>query len=224
MPEDTVTRNINKTAGTVLEIPCNDCKRSTKHDVHASVDVEGEDWFGTFSVQYWSHYQIVQCRGCETTSFRVSSGNTDDVEQTDRGFEYNESVTLFPSRNDGRSPIKDMHLLPTSAQRIYDETIKAVNNDQPVLAGIGIRALVESICKDKQAAGGNLAGKIDSLVSLGVLTPDGAKILHKIRTLGNDAAHEVKPHKPAQLGLALDVCEHLLQGVYVLPHHANKTF
>ncbi len=99
-----------------------------------------------------------------------------------------------------------------------------MNNEQPVLAGIGIRALVERICKDKQAPGGNLVEKINDLVKLGVLTQDGATILHKIRTLGNDAAHEVKPHKPEQLRLALDVCEHLLQGVYLLPHHAKQTF
>jgi hypothetical protein len=46
----------------------------------------------------------------------------------------------------------------------------------------------------------------------------------KIRTLGNDAAHEVKPHKPKQLSLALDVCEHLMKGVYLLPHYAEETF
>ena len=97
-----------------------------------------------------------------------------------------------------------------------------MNNDQPVLTGIGLRALVETICKDKKASGGNLVEKIGSLVSLGVLTADGATILHRIRTLGNDVAHEVKPHTAEQLGIALGVCEHLLQGVYLLPRHARK--
>src|SRR5665213_4287430 len=78
-----------------------------------------------------------------------------------------------------------------------------MNNDQPVLTGIGLRALVETICKDKKASGGNLVEKIGSLVSLGVLTADGATILHRIRTLGNDAAHEVKPHTAEQLGICL---------------------
>ena len=99
-----------------------------------------------------------------------------------------------------------------------------MGNDQPVLAGVGVRALVETICDDKQAAGSSLANRIDSLVTLGVLTQDGATILHKIRTLGNSAAHEVKPHSTESLGVAMDVCEHLLEGVYVLPHHAKKAF
>jgi Domain of unknown function (DUF4145) len=156
-------------------------------------------------------------------SFRISSTNSEDFDFVDaETAEYNESVVLFPSRSEGRSPIKDAHLLPTRIQRIYGETIKGMNNDQPVLTGIGLRALVETICKDEKASGGNLVEKIGSLVSLGVLTADGATILHRIRTLGNDAAHEVKPHTAEQLGIALDVCEHLLQGVYLLPRHARK--
>jgi hypothetical protein len=225
MPKNYVTREINKSAGTVLDVPCNECKRDTKHKVLASVDVEGEDWFGHNSIQYWVTHQVIQCQGCETISFRKASTNTEDYDYVDaETTEYNESIELFPGRNEGRSVIKDVYLLPTNVQRIYEETIKAMNNEQPVLAGIGIRALVETICKDKLASGRNLVEKINDLVSLGVLTQDGSTILHKIRTLGNDAAHEVKPHKSEQLGLALDVCEHLLQGVYLLPHHAQRTF
>lgn len=224
MPQNTRNLDINKTAGTIVDVPCTVCRRSTKHKVLASADLDGEDWYGENSVQYEVHHQVVQCQGCETTTFRVISTNSEDYEPVDDHLECIESVTLYPSRNEGRTPVKDIHLLPPNVQRIYDETIKAMNNDQPVLAGIGIRALVETICKDKQATGHNLAEKIDALVTIGVLTSDGATILHKIRTLGNDAAHEVKPHKTEQLSLALDVCEHLLQGSYLLPYYAKKTF
>ncbi len=99
-----------------------------------------------------------------------------------------------------------------------------MNNEQSVLAGVGIRTLIEAVCKNKKTLGTDLFRQIDGLVSQGLLTAEGAKILHKIRSLGNAAAHEIKPHTPEQLGLALDVVEHLLQGVYVLPHHAKKKF
>ena len=39
----------------------------------------------------------------------------------------------------------------------------------------------------------------------------------ELRTLGNEAAHEVKPHNNATLALALDVIDHLIKGVYILP-------
>lgn len=225
MPKDTRSFDVNKSAGEVVDVPCIQCRRSTKHKVLVSADLSGEDWYGSNSVQYNVHHQITQCQGCETITFRTSSTNSEDLEYDRNGeLEYVETTDFYPSRNEGRTALKDSHLLPSNVRRIYDETLKAMNGDQSVLAGIGLRALIETVCKDRQAAGANLVAKIDSLVTIGVLTQDGAEILHKIRTLANDAAHEVKPHSSEQLGLALDVAEHLLQGVYVLPHYAKKTF
>jgi Domain of unknown function (DUF4145) len=216
-------QGINTTAGRILEVPCIGCKHVTKHSVLASVDLAGED--AQYGVNFWTNHQLVQCRGCETISYRICTGNDSEVEPDEDGeLRPLESVDLYPSRSEGRIGIKDSHLLPVPTQLVYDETIKAMNNAQPVLAGIGIRALVETICKDKKAKGKDLSEKINNLVVLGVLTKEGADILHKIRTLGNASAHEVKPHTPKQLGLALDVCEHLLQGVYILPVHAKETF
>jgi hypothetical protein len=120
--------------------------------------VDGEDWFGDNSIQYEVHHQVVQCQGCETTSFRIASQNSDDWEFIDHEHvELVESIELYPSRNEGRMLVKDVYLLPANVKRIYEETIKAMNNGQPVLAGIGIRAIVETICKDKQASGPNLS-------------------------------------------------------------------
>ncbi len=224
MPNNTVSREINKTAGTVIDVQCGECNRSTKHLVLASVNIDGEDWFGENSVQYWSEYQVIMCQGCEITGFRSSSQNSEDWDFIDHEtVVHNTTVNLYPSRN-GRSSLKDAYLLPGNVQRIYEETIKAINNSQPVLVGIGLRAIVETVCKDKSSPGSYLAQRIDGLVSQGVLSPDGAKILHKIRTLGNDAAHEVKPHDEDQLGVALDVCDHLLRDVYILPQHAARAF
>ena len=187
------------------------------------MDINGEDWLREDDFKWWSHHQVVECCGCETMSFRMAKGNSEDFSISAQRIESTESVTLYPVRTKGREPLKHAHLLPMKVQRVYAESLRALNNEQPVLAGMGIRALVETICKDKAASGGNLEQRIDALVMLGVLTPHGRDILHKIRTLGNRAAHEVKPHRPEQLELAIDVCEHILQGVYVYPHQAQAT-
>lgn len=224
MPSNTLSREVNKSAGTVIDVQCGSCKRLTKHRVLASVDENGENWFGSNSFQYWSEYQVIMCQGCEIIGFRSTNTNSEDWDFDEHdAVVLNETINLYPSR-EGRNLLKDTYLLPTNVQRIYEETIKAMNNSQPVLAGIGIRAIVETVCKDKASPGSNLFQQIDGLVDQGVLSPNGASILHKIRTLGNDAVHEVKPHSEQQLGVALDVCEHLLQDVYVLPHHAAKAF
>jgi hypothetical protein len=133
-----------------------------------------------------------------------------------------EKEELYPSRVAGRHKLRQSDCLPTAVSRIYDETHAALCSRQPILAGVGVRALVEAVCKEESAAGSNLENKIDNLVTKGVLTKNGAEILHGLRILGNVAAHEVKPHSERTLSLAMDVVEHLLTDVYILPAATEK--
>jgi hypothetical protein len=220
------TEAINATQGKEEKVPCSKCDGKTFHKVVLSVDHSGEEHDGDF-VFYWdAHYQIIQCQGCKTISFRKTSSNSEDYEPISYD-EYEHVVyeDLYPSRIEGRKGLeKEAHYLPSKVQRIYSETLQALNSKSPILAGIGLRALVETVCQEKAATGGNLLQKIDDLIAKSVLTPAGAQILHKIRTLGNAAAHEVKPHSEKQLGLAMDVIEHLLTDVYILPKQVEAEF
>jgi hypothetical protein len=202
------TVTLNKTQNSELWIPCGKCHGKTCHRVVVSVDFEGK-----FLTNYQENYQVVQCQGCRTFSFRKAF--VSEIKEAN-------SEDLYPSRVAGRHELSQVYLLPPEVARIYKETHSALCDKQPVLAGIGIRALIETVCKEKVAQGGNLEKKIDSLVATGVLTKDGAEILHSLRVLGNVAAHEVQPHSEETLGIAMDVVEHLLQGVYVLPKVAKK--
>jgi hypothetical protein len=114
------------------------------------------------------------------------------------------------------------YLLPYRINKVYEETRTALGNDQPVLAGIGIRAIVETVCIDKSAVGEDLKEKIDDLATKGVVTPEGAKFLHSLRFMGNEAAHEVRAHPEDDLMTALHVVEYLLKGAYILPRLAEK--
>jgi hypothetical protein len=206
----------DKDAKQKVDVSCGTCKRSTKHLILCSVELTGRETKMSNEVFRWiNQYQIIQCQGCETISFRKTHTNSED---------FDDYIDVYPNPEEGRKSIADDHLLPSNLQRIYTETLKALNAGHFVLTGIGIRAIVETICKDKQANGKDLLIKINDLVTHGVLTKDGADILHKLRTLGNEAAHEVKPHDTVQLGLAFDVIDHLLQGVYILPYHAKTKF
>lgn len=216
---------LNKTKDNKLPLSCGVCKRKTNHVVLASADLSGTDEMNDgYEIHWSSNHEIVQCLGCDTISFRIASQNSEDDPIQIGPNEWAENVyeELYPNRNEGRVPIKDDYLLPTDIERIYTETIKAMNGDQPVLSGIGIRALIETTSKERNANGKDLMEKINDLVTQGVLTKDGADILHKLRVLGNKAAHEVKPHTTDQLSLAMDVIDHLLQGVYILPYHAKR--
>jgi len=217
---------INKSQNSEMKLPCTKCAGKTIHKVLVSVDVQGEEADGGWSIQWCDDYQIVECGGCKIKSFRNVSSNSEDYYQiSETEWEHGELENLYPSRIEGRKTLEnEEHYLPSTVRGIYKETIQALSNNSPVLAGIGLRALIETICKEKNAEGKNLLLKIDDLVSKQILTPTGSTILHKIRTLGNDAAHEVKPHSEKQLGLAMDVVEHVLNDVYILPKKVESEF
>ena len=218
--------DINKKQNTEIKAPCSECSGKTYHKVLMSVDRSGSEDQGDWSFNWNSSYQIIQCQGCKIISFRRESSNSEDYSQiSEDEWEYDVNEELFPSRIEGRKGLGDGFLyFPSNVERIYNETLKALNSKSPVLTGIGLRALVETICKEKNASGSDLLKKIDDLVSKNILTPTGAETLHKIRTLGNKAAHEVKPHSDKQLGLAMDVVEHLLKDVYILPKQVEAEF
>jgi len=220
------TETVNKTQGQEEKVPCSKCDGKTFHKVLLSIDKSGLEQDGDFDFYWDAHYQIIQCQGCKTISFRKASSNSEEYEPISHD-EYQNVVyeDIYPSRVEGRKGLEDeVHYLPSKVQRIYTETLQALNSKSPILAGIGLRALVETVCHEKSAEGSNLLKKIDDLTVKNVLTPVGAQILHKIRTLGNAAAHEVKPHSEKQLGLAMDVIEHLLTDVYILPKQVEAEF
>jgi len=216
----------NVNIGTKIKCSCGDCGFPTYHEVIVDAVLSGASSGGFSEVCWADEYQVVRCLGCGNISFRKASSN--DVESfvqiSDDEWDYRPSEEIYPNPHSGRSKVRDVSMLPRKVAIIYDETISALNNNQNVLCGIGIRAILETVCKDKKAKGNDLYAKIESLVSLGVMTAEGASVLHKLRVLGNIAAHDVKPHKPEELILAFDVIDHLLLGVYILRRHARRTF
>src|ERR1700687_4456089 len=163
----------DKNANTKIDVPCGICKRPTKHLILSDVVVQGNAEPET-DYQWHNEYQIVQCQGCENISFRKTHSNSEDAHPVGNGdqWEYSTYSDVYPNPEEGRQPVEDINLLPQKLQRIYEETMRALNLGQPVLTGIGIRAIVETVCKDKNAIGSDLSKKINNLVAQGVLTKD----------------------------------------------------
>ncbi|MBC7680879.1 MAG: DUF4145 domain-containing protein [Ferruginibacter sp.] len=211
----------DKSTGHSVEVACaGTCSGITHHAIMASMDRGGSNEH----IDWWSHYQVIMCQGCKTLSFRQASGTSEDYEQIGEDeWVSNESVQLYPARKtDSLGLGDDVIRLPDTIARLYEETRTTLLNATPVLTGIGLRALVETVCKEKKAPGDNLQKRIDGLVEMGVLTKADADVLHEIRSMGNDAAHEAKPHPDEQLFLAMEVVEHLLKSVYIIPFKLAK--
>lgn len=221
-----VSYKVNSTCNEVHRLVCTKCSGRTAHRVKASFDRTAEYDGPHGSMTFHVEHQIVQCQGCDSISFRKASSNSEEWDFDENNEPQSVVVeSLYPSRAEGVKGLgEDAVWLPSTVARLYAETLHALASASPVLTGIGLRALLEAVCKERSAMGKDLFHKIDSLVALKVLTPAAADVLHKIRTLGNNAAHESIPHTPTQLGLALSIVEHLLLEVYILPKKAEAEF
>lgn len=205
---------------------CRSCNKKTMHSILALIeasDHEEEEHCLIWAEEYG--YQIVQCRGCQTVSFAedvIDPIARDDYQSQDHfvSKDHFSTTQLFPVRLEGMATLKGIHLLPHSIQKIYRETFTALCNDLLLLGAAGIRAIIDAVCIDQKAEGKNLFQKIENLIVKGVVTPDGAKTLHRLRFLGNKAIHEVKSHTKNELVAAFNVVEYLLQGSYIIPNMA----
>jgi len=196
-------------------LDCTKCKQSTNHDILHAENVSNYD--EDSGIHWGAEYQMIQCRGCETISFAEHSWNSEDEDPEGQPIH---SLVLYPSRTI-RKPIESYYYLPDKVRKVYQETLTALSNKAPILAAIGIRAVVEAVCKDKGCTGHNLEDNIDLLVQKGHLADDQADFLHLQRFMGNTAAHEIAPPEQTELTAALDIAENLLTNLYVLPRIAE---
>ena len=204
-----------------IVVGCNHCENETRHKVLAVADGHWSDTSGM--VDWWAQYQVIQCQGCLTISFCESSQFSEDWDHdpdTGESF-YPTKRVLYPVRTVGKPPIDESHYLPPQVLLIYEETYDSIQADRNIMAGFVIRAIVEAVCNDKNAVGGNLQKQIDSLAKQGHITDEGAKILHSLRFMGNAAVHEMKAHTSLELAAAMEVVEYLLRGVYIIPKKAE---
>jgi hypothetical protein len=67
---------------------------------------------------------------------------------------------------------------------------------------------------------GNLEGKIAGMAEKGILTSGAAQSLHEHRYLGNNAVHELAMPSRDELKLAIEIIEHVLDQLYVIPEKA----
>jgi hypothetical protein len=190
---------------------CNFCGGNvTQHTVRASV-TETEYVEGGTVGTVETDYEVVQCDACQTFSFREFwCTSNQDPDYHEFGPEH---TRVFPPRLEGRPPLTRVEL-PSNIDAIYRETHWALCSGSVILAGIGMRAIVEAVCAKKRARGKDLEKRIDNLVELGVLSKNDAKVLHRLRDLGNQAAHDVKPLDSNRLKVAMDVVEQLLKQLF----------
>src|SRR5574341_378192 len=129
--------------GTVYQYLCLQCNRWTNHKVLSSVEYTSEyEWEGG-STGDWDYYQIIECQGCDSISFRHSGGGRSYVDPETDCRVVRAIERIYPPRHVGRIEIDGYDKLPHKIRSIYRETLSALRSDLPILTGVGLRAIVE---------------------------------------------------------------------------------
>jgi hypothetical protein len=191
---------------------CPNCKKQTNSDVlkEERIGSSGDDDYEWTEVHYF-----LKCRGCDTFSYAIAT--TTEADWDPQTGECYVTWKNYPSGNGARTEMEDWHSFPPKLAAVYKEVVGAMNAQLPVLAGIGLRVLIEGICNEKGVPGKDLKEKIDGLASAGVMAADQAALLHSHRFLGNVAAHEITAARPKELVAALEIAETVLKTLYILP-------
>jgi hypothetical protein len=195
-----------------MKLYCYKCKGAKNVNVLCKDSIGSDNDEG---YQWSETYHLVKCQGCDGIFLAVSSWTEDSVDYSTGESEV--AWKFYPQGATHREEVDYDFELPPKINRIYKENISALNAQLPILAGIGIRALIEAICKDKKIVGRSLEKLINGLATDGILAKSQADILHSHRFMGNEAAHEVTPPKPKELIAALDIAETILKTIYLLP-------
>ncbi len=230
-------REENKTKGEKLKILCQQCNNNTNHIVIQSTDIDGsEPVDDEYAISWARHFQIVECQGCDTITFRQIDWFSEWEEPPhDNGTRER----LFPTRSAETREIKPFYEVPAAIRKIYIETLECFNMRFHILCAAGLRATVEGICSDQNVTDGpvektkkdgtkeiirrrNLEGKIAGLHEKRILTPKNAELLHEHRYLGNEALHELGQPSKGELDLAINIIEKILETLYELPEFGEE--
>lgn len=208
---NTETKVRNKTKD-LFHIYCLHCKSEIKHEFLIGLETtESSD-----EENYYAEYDLLRCINCESITYRTDHYTSDDMIQIPNeygGFEW-ERMTLpnyYPTRDkELANATHVINLLPDSIQDTFNEVVTALNNKLEILSGLGLRILLEQICKHfiKDDDLGRILQKFEDE---GYISTKQRYLLDDIRYIGNDAAHRAESNSIKKHKLSLSILMNLIQ-------------
>jgi hypothetical protein len=199
-----------------LQVNCHRCKSHTHHEILRSQSETGS----TEHIEWYRlELQIIRCKRCQNIYFKQSAWNSGDTHPSgaSAGDPPEEDRTARPISNERRASVDEWEL-PDRVRTLYRETLSGFNAMAMTLSATGLRSVVEAACLDQGCTDLTLELKIEALVAKGVFLKRDADYLRKHRFLGNEAVAGMDTPPREEFEIALQILEHLLTTLYVLPH------
>ncbi len=194
---------------------CPNCGSETHHEILKKYEqTQPHD----YECHVESDYCIIKCCGCDNVSFLYIFKDYEDifVDDTTGNEVCRTEREQYPRFVNGYRGFKEKGYFPEIIQKIYDETLDALKNENLILTGIGLRAIIEAVTKNEKIEGKNLSVRINNLFRKGFLSKKDADRLHAVRFLGNDSAHEIVAYDKSKVILCFEIIENVLKSLYVL--------
>jgi hypothetical protein len=204
---------------------CNDCGKETnsrilfKYQQAEDILDDDDEVIETFNYNYFT----IQCLGCNYVSF-ISEMKIPDNKKGIHTVRQTYSEPSNKKEKDEHSFLtdKECRALPPMVRNVYEEVEEIFLYDTPILSGIGLRTMLESICVHQNIKGRNLKDKIDNLHRDGLIASKDLPVLHNLREIGNITVHQIKRPNQKTLDYSLEILNHTLKSLYVIPRlHAK---
>ena len=118
--------------------------------------------------------------------------------------------------------VKHDAAIPDHIQKAYEAALKIKNIDEPMCL-IGLRRVLEAICKDKGAEGTDLSKMVNDLVNKKVLPEMLNDACWVVRQLGNSAAHaDQTDFYKYEVERTTEFVGALIDYLYVLPNRIAR--
>lgn len=212
-----------KKSGSIIKSYCNECLQETNHDL---IDSRHRNWLhtddeGVPHAEEAMQYEFVQCRGCECVSLRRTYTSTFS--------EDGPEIDYFPPAVSRRTPewMSGLRMFAlggpkNEVRQLLKEVYSAMFSGNSRLALMGARAVVDIALTDKLGDIGGFEQKLNEALEQKWITPAQHKVLKSAVDAGNAASHRAYHPEKKQLGLVLDVVEHLVQLLYVLERDGEE--
>jgi hypothetical protein len=167
-------------------------------------------------------FYTLQCLGCDNVCLLNQYIFSENTNPETGNPDVQKFIYPSPYKGD-REPIDRIYDAPKNVSLVYGETIKAFNSGLMILAGIGVRSIIETISIEQKIVVWGIETKIKEMVKQNIITVEGAKLLRLVKDIGNITAHEIKKQHHDDLALCIDIVEGVIRTLYILPKEAEHT-
>lgn len=207
-----------------LDNYCSRCNQKTRHQVCGNYEKTYRDDYICDA-----KYMIIECCGCGNTSFRyefhdIEAGYPIRSSSVEEEWYVPKTVDYYPKVLENHTKMDGIYNVPEIVRNAYQQSLAAFTEGANILAGLGFRSVIEAICNDQKITGRDLETRINKLCAQGIISKKDARLMHGVRFLGNDAAHEIKSPESHALRVVLTIVEHMIRSLYILEKETKGIF